>query len=76
MFRQISVFKMFHLEEWSLRIITLHLHIYILKIAESLREPRKNEIGKEMNRCMSDDGVLIYSKEIKKIFICLEFVRP
>ena len=67
---------MFHLEEWSLRIITLPLHIYILKIAESLREPRKNEIAKEMNICMSGDGVLIYSKEIKKIFICSEFVRP
>ena len=64
MFRQIFVFKMFHLEEWSLRIITLHLHIYILKIAESSCEPQKNEIGKEMNTCMSHDGVLIYSKKI------------
>ena len=76
MFRQISVFTMFHIEEWSLRIITLHLHIYILKIAESSCEPRKNEIGKEMNICMSDDRVWIYSKKIKRILICLEFIRP
>ena len=76
MFRQISVFTMFHLEEWSLRIITLHLNIYILKIAESLREPRKNEIGKKWIYVCPMMGCWFIPRKLKRFSFVRNLLGP